>query len=487
MGFTLGYENAPLMFVQTALVHERAPLAHNVLELAAGAVLDVLVRVHERPATEDRVVADVVEAVYHRYHQAPRPGPHPRVATAQLAGAVHDAAWLPDQRAYAGFVFEHDDGPDTTRALHSISWTNGTVAATPMLLAALRLGREDMRERATEAIDAIVAESGNPASGLPYDACHDGVWSVRGWWWDGLDVSGHSGYVVGQAVYLVLKAYQYELDLRGVEHPQWLAWATRVVAVLDRSRNGDDEYPYVLSERTGSGLEYDSMGSAWALAAAAKLRRITGSTVGLEGLLRSEQHYHRAFLQRMECYGGPLDTDKAVDSEGVVGYVKAVRELHEITGDAALLDRLRDGLGYEFTFRFCYNTPITVPPLSTVRWSSSGGTVTSTANPHVHPMGSTLVDDMTYLVRHRPEDHYVASRLRDTVAWGCQTYNRFDREFDHGRTGWMSERFCHSEGLLTQRYPDDSPASTWFCLMAWASGCVIDGFVGDRWDLVEPS
>jgi len=74
--------------------------------------------------------------------------------------------------------------------------------------------------------------------------------------------------------------------------------------------------------------------------------------------------------------------------------------------------------------------------------------------------------------------------MSDTVAWGCQTYNRYDKEFDHGKRGWMSERFCHSEGLLTERYEDGSPASTWFCLMPWASGCVIESLAGDYWDEV---
>ena len=50
---------------------------------------------------------------------------------------------------------------------------------------------------------------------------------------------------------------------------------------------------------------------------------------------------------------------------------------------------------------------------------------------------------------------------------------------DHA--GWMSERFCHSEGLLTETYPDGSPASTWFALMPWACGCILEGLAGEYW------
>ena len=46
----------------------------------------------------------------------------------------------------------------------------------------------------------------------------------------------------------------------------------------------------------------------------------------------------------------------------------------------------------------------------------------------------------------------------------------------------MSERFCHCEGLLTETYPDGSPASTWFALMPWACGCILEGLAGDLWD-----
>ena len=41
----------------------------------------------------------------------------------------------------------------------------------------------------------------------------------------------------------------------------------------------------------------------------------------------------------------------------------------------------------------------------------------------------------------------------------------------------MSERFCYGQGLLVERYPDGSPASTWFALMPWAACSVLEGLV----------
>jgi hypothetical protein len=147
---------------------------------------------------------------------------------------------------------------------------------------------------------------------------------------------------------------------------------------------------------------------------------------------------------------------------------------------------MRDAISYEFSFKFCYNSPVQIPPLSTLNWSSSGGSVTSVANPHIHPMSSNLVDELLYYLQHR-EDDYIRQRMDDTVAWGCQTYNRVDGEYGYGKKGWMSERFCHSQGLVTETYADGTPASTWFCLMPWASGSIIEGLVGDYWDQVTSS
>ena len=65
--------------------------------------------------------------------------------------------------------------------------------------------------------------------------------------------------------------------------------------------------------------------------------------------------------------------------------------------------------------------------------------------------------------------------------WGCQTYNYYDGEYDYGKKGWMSERYCYSQGLLTEKYEDGSPASTWFALMPWAGASIIEGMTGDAW------
>ena len=189
---------------------------------------------------------------------------------------------------------------------------------------------------------------------------------------------------------------------------------------------------------------------------------------------------YEEYVKKCICYGGPLDISKGVDSEGILAYIRAVMLLHMITKEDIYLEHLKDAIEYEFTFKFCYNSPVSIPPLSKTGWSSCGGSVTSVVNPHIHPMSSTVVDEMMYYVS-QTDDKYIKSRINDVIMWGCQTYNYFDGEYDYGKKGWMSERYCYSQGLLTEKYEDGSPASTWFALMPWAGASIIEGMTGDAW------
>ncbi|MCE3202376.1 hypothetical protein [Paenibacillus sonchi] len=482
VGYTLGYENAPLLFIKSRLVKERAPLGENCFELAASESVEFTLDLYEYEAESELGINAVIEEIYSRYHQPPRPGSDLRTAAADLSQAIYQYAWLPEERSYSTFVYEDKEtGGYRYNKIISISWTDGLPVAVPVLMAALRLGDEPMRRQALSCIQNIAENSLNPASGLPYEAYQEGKWSINGWWFDGMRTPGHSAYLCAQALFYIMKAYEFERRLHNILHEDWMVFVKKVLLVLEKSKNSDDEYPAILSERTGAGLEYDSFSGTWCMAAMAYYSWLTGDSTHLDSLKRSEKHYYETYVRRMECYGTPLDADKAVDSEGILAYIKAVRYLHALTGDALYLDHMRDAIGYEFTFKFAYNSPVKVPPLSTVGWSSCGGSVTSVANPHIHPMSSNLVDELYYFVQQR-KDPYVRQRMLDTIGWGCQTYNRYDREFDHGKKGWMSERYCHSEGLVTETYSDGSPASTWFCLMPWASGSIIEGLVGDYWE-----
>ncbi len=485
--YTLGYENAPWLFVDSHHVFPRRQPDENCFILRRGESVDVTLHCFDCPAEDEREIHSILKRVYALWHESPRRAGSVYETVRDIASAISRDAWIPDAHCYSGFVFDRGTHYEN-RLLSSVSWTNGLSAAVPMLMSACRLGDRTMRAQALDCIGHIVHTCMNSRNGLPFTAEQDGRWSNRGWWYDKQPVPGHAAYLIGQSVYLVLKAYELE-KAYGTEHPDWLAFARDVIARTEQSRNSAGEYPYIFSEETGAGLEYDSFSGAWCLAAAAMYCRLTGERAYLPGLLESEKWYHDTYVRHEECYGGPLDIDKNMDSEGILAYIRAVRNLHEIryadqpaglSGQEELLDHLRDALYYEFLFKFCYNSPVRVPPLSTVGWSSCGGSITSVTNPHIHPMSSSVMDEMRYYLRFR-EDPYVRSRLEDTVLWSCQCHNTRDGEFGYGKTGWMSERFCHSEGLLTETWPDGSPASTWFALMPWACGSILEGLAGETW------
>ncbi|MZM06753.1 hypothetical protein GT859_03435 [Bifidobacterium pseudocatenulatum] len=491
VGVTIGYENAPWLFVSSTDIRERPDSAEGPITLAPGGAAIMRLDIVDAPARDERAIIPVLETVYRRFHEPPRQVGAPARAIRDIAVAVDRDAWLEDEHMYAGFVFDHhspgdeiiEGKPYMYRRLGSSSWTNGMASAVPMLASAWRLGDDAMRRHALDGIEHIIQHCINPTNGLPYTAVEHERWSNRGWWFDGLSNPGHSGYLVGQTMYSALRAWQIERRFGGIDHSDWLKIIGNVIPRLAAGRNAVGEYPFVFDEMDGSGAEYESFGGVWCLAASAYWALLTGDHSDLDGMLLSERHYHDRYVAHMECYGAPLDTSKAVDSEGILGYIKAVGCLYAITGDAMYLDRMREAFAYECSFRFCWNSPVGVPPLNEVGWSSCGGSVTSTSNAHIHPMSSVAIEDMVYYLRYR-NDTYIASRLCDAVGWSCQTYNLKDGEYGYGRVGWMSERFCHCQGFLDERYPDGSLCSTWRCLMPWAAGAILDGLTGLYWDVM---
>lgn len=477
VGYTLGYENAPWLFIQSHTVLDRAKLAENCIRLESNESITTVIYCYDYEAKDETCLHKALQEIYYRFHQQPRKIGNVKLALNQLASAVSECAWLPEEHSYSGFVRENEDGSFRyDNKILSLSWTNGFSVAVPLLLAANKMGDEEIRSRALDCMNYIMANCMNSKSDLPFDAYENGQWSVRGWWFDGMHSGGHSSYLTGQFVYYLLKAYENEKITRGIEHKDWIMFVKPIIQRVNAEKNNEEEYPFAYSQENGVGIEYDSFGSVWCLTATAYYEYLTGEETYREGMIRSEQCYYEKYVKKVECYGAPLDTDKAVDNEGILAYVRAVRLLHRITGDEKYLKHMKDGLNYEFTFKFAYNSPITVAPLSTIGWSSCGGSITSVANPHIHPMSSTIVGEMQYYVE-QTGDQYVRDRMQDTVLWGCQTYNTYDGEYGYGRVGWMSERFCYSQGLVVEKYPDGNPASTWFALMPWASCSIIEGLV----------
>jgi hypothetical protein len=434
------------------------------------------------------IFAPLIKEVYRFYHQTPRKAASLKEGVRELARPLFEDAFNREARNYCTTLTEKEGNAVQDTGSFSISWTGGTQAACPLLLAGLRLGNEEMRAQAASCIDHIVETGLNPDSGLPFDAWSGGEWTVDGWWsryvWSLEGKRGHSSYLIGQALYYILKGYHWERKIGDTPRQHWLGFAEEVIERIEGTKNRSGEYPYRWSAETGAAEEYDSFCGAWCLAARAYLLVLTGNKDLLPGCRESFRHYRMEYVTKMLCYGAPHDTWKAPDEEGILAFAKAARLLHEYSGDVEFLDGLREALDYEFTWKYCYNTDPGIPPLSGLNWSSSGGSVTSTANQCVHPMGNMIADEILYCW-DRTGDAYYRSRLEDTVLWGLQTYNRCFREYGHGKAGWLSERFDASRVTVQFPYPDGKPASTWFVYHPWAAGCILESLSGDLWDRTD--
>ncbi|MBN1997222.1 hypothetical protein JW935_06710 [candidate division KSB1 bacterium] len=255
----------------------------------------------------------------------------------------------------------------------------------------------------------------------------------------------------------------------GRRNSDWLDAARQVIDTAVNSQNEQGAYAAQFDPASGRGVDYDGFQGCWFAAGAARLGYITGESRYIDSALKALAHYN-TWHKRGELYGTPMDTKKAVDEEGNLAFIAACAELHKITGRENILDMAMDGLNWEFTWKFAYNTVHSNDPLRRLKWSSCGGSVTSTHNVHIHQMGNLVAGDIYYLFT-QIKDPYIADRLTDTCIWGLGTFNRFPGDFGFGGEGWATEQFFHSDGLQDDNTPWDG--GVWKGHLPWASACVL--------------
>lgn len=485
VGFTLGYENAPGVYIADGdeaynIIRE---LEKTAIVIAGKSTYSTSFRVYAFQAENELGINRVIRHAYEQYHQPVRQASNYQETIQDISNAIFEDAYVESLPNYSTRVFLKN-GKIVHDPIGSIAWTGGVEVAVPELYAAARLSNEAMREQACTVIRHIVEHSLNENSGLPFDAYNESSWYTEGWWDFDLRESGHSSYLVGQALYYILLGYEIEKNFFKTEHSDWLEFVNQVLARIELTKDNLGEVPHIWSSKDGHGLDYDSFCGCWCVAASAYYCKLTGNIDRLNSAIKSAHHYYNTYISKMECYGTPHDTLKAVDSEGSLAFIKACRTLHEITGESQYLRMLQDGIEYEFTFKFCWNPPIMYEPLKRLDWSCCGGSVTSTCNPHIHPMSNNVMDELLYCYQ-QTKDNYYLERLKDTAQWAMQTYSQYDGQYDYGKKGWMSERFCYSDGLMIETYSDGSLCSTWKCFLPWGASNILEGFCGNCWNIKE--
>ncbi len=424
-----------------------------------------------------------IEWFYEQIHEYPKnSGPRDEVVSELVHGIVNH-----------GYDREHQYFPTVVSGSYAetgvagdTAWTGGMQVAYPLLRAGFN--HPEAEAIALDYISNLLETGICPSSGFFYESKSKEAWRNTGWWTSHLQVDDcdgrrleevHSAYINGQAACYLLKSIKILQASNQAQDYPLTNWLVTIKSLLDRvidQQRFDGAYGVYFDPSNGEARYYNSFQGAWFFAAIAELYSVLKDPAYLASLEKADQFYFKAIM-RWEPWGTPMDVDHAVDEEGNLAYITGVTTLHRMTRNEAWLYRLERAFHFEFTWKFAYNTQFVNEPLKSMNWSSSGGSITSTHNIHIHQMGNLVAEELYYLVQLTDNPYYKA-RLRDTVIWGLGTHNRSDGYFGYGLRGFVTEQFFHSDGVQDdiERIPD---GGIWPDFLPWASSCVLLSTIAD--------
>ena len=468
-GVTLGYRNTPLTY------NAKSNYSDPTMQMLAGGTARG--RIFVDKADDRLAVHAIIRALYADLRQTPTAAIDRDEAMRRLTRAMVTVGWSDEGRNCTDMMIDQATWQlEPFRTNDEIAWTGGSQTALPLLVSGHRGGDQQVVDKATLILDRIAEPATiNPASGWLFDIAGDMLGRNVGGWWAGNAGHHHFAYTNGEAAAYLLHAYRYARDAMDVEHPTWLSTPLKVLERAMTIQQDDGNFGYAYSTETGEMVDPHGFAGCWFAAALAHAHVITGEKRYLDAAARAMAFYDRS-VRDLHCWGTPMDTFKAVDQEGVLAFVRAARLLHETTGDATYLAMLERGAEYEYLFRFAFRSRPQAPPLRGSSWNSCGGSITSTSNPHIHPMGILITEDLLYLAE-QTGDAYHRDRGEDGLNWSVNCVGLYPDEVGYGSAGVLTERFCPSDGLLKERYPDGTPASVWWSYHPWGAANALEGLL----------
>lgn len=470
-GVTLGYRNDPLTYVCKGRFDP--PASHRLCTGTASGTIAL------QPAADRRGLHAIVESLYAAIRTPPTPAIDRETGIHRISTAMTTVGW--DPAAENWFDGKWDFARGAMRSLrganHEIAWTGGTQSAFPLLVYACEYDDATALAQATTVLDRIAAEdSYNPASGWLYDSRDQEHRrpGAYGWWYR-TTPTAHYAYTNGQALFYLLAAYHFGRGRALDGRQRWRDMALRVLDQALAVQTAEGNFGYAYSGETGRIVDPFGFAGCWfvpalvlAWVATREERYLVAARRGLA--------FYRGYVDRLWCWGTPMDTRKAVDQEGVLAFIRGARLLHQLAGDADALDALDAGARYEYLFRFAFRTRPEAEPLASADWNACGGSLTSTSNPHIHPMGLLVSGDLAYLAEQTGSSYH-RQRLQDGLLWALGSIELYPDRIGYGSPGVLTERFCPSDGLLIERYPDGSPASVWWSNHVWGAANVLEGLL----------
>lgn len=490
-GVTLGYRNDPRTFLNkdqwldaTQHLTTCGSAKGRVFALAAASRLEahrVIRRVyadhHEPPATPitQRDAARALMTAFLEINWHDDKGRTIAGTVSGQAGEFFGGGGLRDNFTNMRCVDPEKKKLTAWRTLAEVGWTGGGVIAYPMLIAGHAFSNPTAIQHAVTLLDRV-ADAYNPDSGLLWDVNGPHEGKRLNWWWSGYIVKDcHCAYTNGTAIYYLLKSLLFSRDTLKQDHPHWLDTALKVLDTIAKLQRPDGNFGFSYRADRREIIDDQGFAGAWFIPAMLYAHRITGDKRYLDSAKRGAAFYH-PFVKNLACWGAPMDTWKAVDQEGNLAFLRGARLLHEATGERAYLDMLTDSANYEYLWRYGFRARAEYPPLKGSHWSSVGGSTTSVSNPHIHPMGIYLAADLHYLAA-KTGDEYHRSRADDGNRWGVNIVSLYPHVSGYGAPGVITERFCPSDGLTVETFPDGSPSSLWFSYNGWAAAAVLEGLV----------
>ncbi len=498
-GISLGYENAPVSFVNKRTPGE--PVRETVKR---GEVCGRICYVPAGETSPRLALHTVIRQEYALRHERARYEKTFREAVQGCLESFLAVSWNPETKEYTNCNCLPPKEPDLHpwRNVKEIGWTGGGVLAYPLVLAQEILGDEaaEAIRKARSGYEMFdqITRAYNEASGLFYDltspidedtvedhhnessglanvkvqAESDRARRVNGWWSAfGLTRDVHCAYTVGSALHYLLKTITF-LSQRKKPYPSfWLESARRVMDTVIELQRDDGAFAYTYRVDRREAADWNGFAGCWFVPCAAYLYHLTGEKRYLAAA-DAGLSYYAGYVDTLTCCGTPMDTWKSPDEEGNLAFIRGARLLHEYTGEDRYLTALRNGADYEFLWRYGYRTrPLHRPLLN--GWNSCGGSVTSVSNPHIHPMGMIVDSDLYYLGRVTGDDYYT-DRALDGTAWMMQTLELYPEETGYGRYGVLSERWCPSDGLVIQKDSDGNRYSSWYSYNLWAGAAAFE-------------
>jgi len=477
-GVTLGYANLPFTFLTKRTPGDSGlrPSTSNLL--CSAEVCGKIFQTRERGLPS---VAPMVEALYGIYREQPPFTRTVREAAQALLDSFVEQNWSEEFGHYSNQYYDRSKNALVAwRGLYEIAWTGGVVLGFPFLVAqdVLNLPPDTFAGRKS-GIDLLdeVAASVNPASGLFYDLVRNLNGSRVNGWWSPMKVTWdcHAAYTNGQALYYLFLAIMRMRERNRSLPGTWLSAAIGVAnALVDLQRDdGCCGYAYYADRPEVS--DWDGFAGCWVVAAFAVAYQCTGKVAFLDTARKGIRFYRQDVLA-CNARGTPMDTWKSPDQEGNLAFVKAARILHQATGESEYLQMLEEGAQYEYLWRYGFKAVPEAAPLKDSEWNSCGGSVTSVSNPHLHPMGLIITEDLYYLADQTGNETH-RNRANDAVAWAMQCMELYPDISGYGRYGVLTERFCPSDGLTVETFPDGSPSSLWFSYNGWAAANVLEALL----------